>query len=49
VRCTRADHDDGEDVDCGTWPMLTYGIGEGGVFGTNQLDCVGEVVVRGIL
>jgi hypothetical protein len=49
VRCTRAAHDDGEDVDCGTSLVLTYGIGEGAVFGTNQLGCVREVVVRAIL
>jgi hypothetical protein len=29
--------------------VLTYGIGEGSVFGPNQLGCVGEVLVRAIL
>jgi hypothetical protein len=28
---------------------LADGIGEGGVFGANQLSCVGEVVVRALL
>jgi hypothetical protein len=49
VRCTRAAHDDGEDADFGTLPMAADGICEGCVFGTHQLDCVGEVVVRGVL
>jgi hypothetical protein len=30
VRCTRAAHDDGKDVDLGTWRVATDGIGEGG-------------------
>jgi hypothetical protein len=29
--------------------VLTYGIGEEGVFGTTQLGCVGEVVDRATL
>jgi hypothetical protein len=49
VWCTRAAHDDGEDVDFGTWPMVADGICEGFVFGTDQLGCLGEVVVRAIL
>jgi hypothetical protein len=32
----------------GQW-LLPYGIGEGGVFGTNHLGSVGQVVVRAIL
>jgi hypothetical protein len=50
VRCTHAVHDNnGEDVDCGTWSVAADGIGEGGLFGTNHLGCVGKVVVRAIL
>jgi hypothetical protein len=30
-----AAHDDGEDVDIGTWPVVADGVGEGGVFGVN--------------
>jgi hypothetical protein len=29
-------------------PMLSDGIGDGGVFGANQLSCVGEVMVRAL-
>jgi hypothetical protein len=29
VRCARAAHDDGEDVDIGLWPVVADGIGEG--------------------
>ena len=49
VRCARAAHDYGEDVDFGTWPVLADGIGEEGVFGADHLSCVGEVVVRAVL
>jgi hypothetical protein len=49
VRCTRTAHDDGKDVNFGTWPVMADGIGEGGVCGENQMSCVGEVVVRAIL
>jgi hypothetical protein len=49
VRCTRAAHDEGKDVDFSTWPMLEDDIGEGGVYGANHLRCVREVVVRAIL
>jgi hypothetical protein len=49
VRCTRAAHDDGENVDLCTWPVATDGIGEGGVFGTNDLGYLGEVVIRAVL
>jgi hypothetical protein len=49
VRCTRAAHDDGEDVDFGSWLVLADDIGEGVVFGANQFSCVGEVVVRAVL
>ena len=45
----RAAHDDGEDVDCDTWPVVADGMCEGGVFGTDQLGCLGEVVVRAVL
>jgi hypothetical protein len=48
VRCTPAAHDDGKDVDFGTWPMLADGIGEGYVFGANHVTCVGEFVVRAL-
>jgi hypothetical protein len=48
VLCTRAAHDDRKDVDFGTSPVLTNGIGEGGVFFASHLRCVGEVVVRAI-
>jgi hypothetical protein len=41
VRCTRAAHDDGEDVDLGTWPVVADGICEGRVFGSNQVGCLG--------
>jgi hypothetical protein len=49
VWCTCAAHDDGKDVDFGTWRVVSDGIGERGVFGTNQLGCLGEVVVRAVL
>jgi hypothetical protein len=49
VRCTRAAHDDGEDVDLGTWLMVADGICEGCVFGTDQVGCLGEVVVSVVL
>jgi hypothetical protein len=49
VQCTRAAHDNGEDVNFGTWPVVAEGIGEGGGFGTNELGCLGEVVVRAVL
>jgi hypothetical protein len=49
VRCARAAHDDGEDVDFSTWPVAADGICEGCVFGTNQLGCLGEVVVCALL
>jgi hypothetical protein len=49
MRCARAAHDDGEDVDFGTWPMVADGICEGCVFGTNQLGCLGKVVTRVLL
>jgi hypothetical protein len=39
VRCARAAHDDGEDVDLGTWPVIADGICEGCVFGANQVGC----------
>jgi hypothetical protein len=29
VRCVRAAHNDGEDVDFRTWPVVTYGVCEG--------------------
>jgi hypothetical protein len=45
VRRARAAHDDGEDVDLGTWPVGADGICEGCVFGTNQVGCLGELVV----
>jgi hypothetical protein len=49
VRCTRAAHDDGEDVDLGIKPVVADGICEGCVFGSNQVGCLGEVVVSAIL
>jgi hypothetical protein len=49
VRCTRAAHDDGRDVDFGTWLVLADGNGEGGVFAADHYSCVGEVVVRAVL
>jgi hypothetical protein len=49
VRCTRAAHDDGEDVDLGTWPLVADGICEGCVFGANQLGFLGEVIVSAVL
>jgi hypothetical protein len=49
VRFTRAAHDDGEFVDFGSWTLAADGICEGCVFGTNQLGCVGEVVIRVVL
>jgi hypothetical protein len=48
VRSTCAAHDDGEDVNYGAMPLLTYGIGEGSVFGTTQMGCVGGLVVRAV-
>jgi hypothetical protein len=38
---TRAAHDDGKDVDLGTWPVAADGIGEGGLFGANEMGCLG--------
>jgi hypothetical protein len=49
VRCARAAHDDGEDFDFETWPMVADSICEGCVFATNHLGCLGEVVVRAVL
>jgi hypothetical protein len=49
VRCARAAHDDGEDVDFGTFLVVAYGICEGCVFGSNQVGCLGEVVVCTVL
>jgi hypothetical protein len=49
VRCARAAHDHGEDVDIGTWPLVADGICEGCVFGANQVICLGEVVVYAVL
>jgi hypothetical protein len=49
VRCTHAAHDDGEDVDLGTWPVGTDGICEGCVSRSNQVGCLGEVVVSAVL
>jgi hypothetical protein len=49
VRCARAAHDYGENVDLGTWPVATDGICEGCIFGSNQVGCVGEVVVSAVL
>jgi hypothetical protein len=49
VWCTRAAHDDGEDVDLGTWPLVADGMCEGCVFGSNQVGCLGEVVVCAVL
>jgi hypothetical protein len=49
VRCTRAAHDDGEDVDLGTLPVAADGICEGCVLGTNQMGYLREVVVRVVL
>ena len=48
VRCARAAHDDGEDVDYGSWPVVADGICEGCVFVSNQVGCVGEVVVSAV-
>jgi hypothetical protein len=45
VRCKCAARDYGKNVDLGTRPLLSSGIGEGGVFIANQLCGVGEVVV----
>jgi hypothetical protein len=49
VRSARAANDDGEDVDFGTSPLAADGLCEGCVIGTNQLGCLGEVVVRAVL
>jgi hypothetical protein len=49
VRCARAAYDDGEDIDLGTWPVVADGICEGCVFGSNQVGCLGEVVVCAVL
>jgi hypothetical protein len=49
VWCTRAAHDDGEDVDLGILPVVADGIREGCVFGSNQVGCLGEVVVCAVL
>jgi hypothetical protein len=49
VRCTRAAHDDGNDVDLCTWQVSADGIGERGVFDANHVSCVGEIVVRAVL
>jgi hypothetical protein len=49
VRCARAAHDYGEDVDLSTWPVATDGICKGCVFGTNQVGRLGEVVVCAVL
>jgi hypothetical protein len=40
VRCSRAAHDNGEDVDFGAWLVAADGIGEGGVLGTYELGCL---------
>jgi hypothetical protein len=45
LRRACAAHDDGEGVDLGTWPVDAGGICEGCVFGTNQVGCLGAVVV----
>jgi hypothetical protein len=37
VRCTRAAHDDGVDVDLGIWLVVADGNCEGCVFGSNQV------------
>jgi hypothetical protein len=49
VRCPRAAHDDGEYVDLGTWPVVADGICGGCVFCSNQVGCLGEVVVGALL
>jgi hypothetical protein len=49
VRCTPAAHDDGEDVDLGTWLVVADGICEGCVFCSNEVGCLGEVVVGAVL
>jgi hypothetical protein len=49
VRCARAAHNDGEDVDFDTWPVVAYGVCEGCVFVPNQVGCLGEVVVSAVL
>jgi hypothetical protein len=49
MRCTRAAHDDGEDVDLGTSPVVADGICEGCVFCSNQVGYLGEVVVSAVL
>ena len=48
MRRARAAHDDGEDVDLGTWPVDADGACEGCVFGTIQVGCLGEVAVCAI-
>jgi hypothetical protein len=49
VRCTRAAHDDGEDVDHCAWPVAADGVCEGCVFGAYEVSCLGEVIIRAIV
>jgi hypothetical protein len=49
VRCTRAAHDDGGDVYLCAWPLAADGVRKGCVFGTYEMSCLGEVVVRAVL
>ena len=45
MRRARAAHDDGEDVDLVSWPVVADGVCEGCVFGSNEVGCLGEIVV----
>ena len=49
MRCTCAAHDDGKDVYHCAWPVAADGVCKGCVFGTDEVSCVGEVIVRAVL
>jgi hypothetical protein len=48
VRCTRAAHDDRDDVYLYAWRVAADGVRKGCVFGTYEMSCLGEVVVRAV-
>jgi hypothetical protein len=49
VRCTRAAHNDGEDIYQCALPVAADGVCKGGVFGTYEVRCLRDVIVRAVL